>query len=186
MALQERGDRFSATDKRGRSIAEFAVAGGSLPVVNFLASYGVSFAPAIFLAAQLGRTPVLEYCAEHGQDVSAVNADSRTILHIASLNGHLDTVQYIVERIPQVDGNAGDSEGNTALHLAVLKEHLEIVHFLFSVDKIEANPINVHKQSLLHFAAKIANSGILTAVLEGNGIGGSPDRVVYFWFSGIS
>jgi hypothetical protein len=186
-ALHGRGDAFTATDKRGRSISEFAVAAGALPVVDFLATHGVSFAPSVFLAAQLGRTAILEYIADNlRQDDSAVDPDGRTILHIASLSGHVDTVQYIVERVRQINPNAGDNEGNTALHLAVQKEHLDVLNFLFTVDGIDANPINLHRESLLHFAAKIANSEILTAVLQGCGIGESPDRVVYFSLNGIS
>ena len=51
-----------------------------------------------------------------------------TPLHLAAMRGHLDVVQYLVER--GADWNAKDLEGMTPVARAVASGCLDVVHFL--------------------------------------------------------
>ncbi len=53
---------------------------------------------------------------ENGADVNAKTHYERTALHLASGNGHLKIVQYLIEKGAEV--NAKDCNGKTALYLA--------------------------------------------------------------------
>jgi ankyrin repeat protein len=57
-----------------------------------------------------------------------------TTLHMASANGHLATVKYLLELLPKNQANklinAQNYQGNTALHWASLNGHLEVVKYL--------------------------------------------------------
>ncbi|KIK55388.1 hypothetical protein GYMLUDRAFT_137560, partial [Collybiopsis luxurians FD-317 M1] len=53
----------------------------------------------------------------------------RTVLHVASSNGHLNIVKHLIEKGVN-NLNAADKWGNTALHEAAAKGHLDIVRYL--------------------------------------------------------
>lgn len=61
--------------------------------------------------------------------VNSVNYDSRTALHLAAAEGHLDVVKYLVEEA-KVPVNAHDRWGNGALSDAVRSKHEAVANYL--------------------------------------------------------
>ena len=59
----------------------------------------------------------------------------KTVLHMASANGHLDLVKYILDLLPlpvQDHINATNDEGNTPLHWACMNGHAEVTELLIT------------------------------------------------------
>ena len=61
-------------------------------------------------------------------DMKAGDDENRTPLHDAAINGHLDTVKYLVEQ--GADKEARDDQNRTPLHLAADNGHLDTVKYL--------------------------------------------------------
>lgn len=77
-------------------------------------------------------------------------SESETLLHIAAPLGHLDFVQEILRRKPELAGEL-DSRKSSPLQLAAAKGYLDIVLKLISVnpemcsarDRDEKNPLHI-------------------------------------------
>ena len=94
---------------------------------------------------------IAELLHEHGADVN-VWSNERTLLHVASRNGYVDTARWLLNHGAAAVVNAQKDDGWTALHLATWNKHLEIVQML-----LECNA-DVHAQNgmgvfALHLAA---------------------------------
>ena len=75
-----------------------------------------------------------ETCNRNGQTTSSLlsclDRRSRSLLHIASDNGNLWTVRYLLETWPELDACALDEDGRTALHLAAFNGHILVCQAL--------------------------------------------------------
>ncbi|XP_050138345.1 ankyrin repeat-containing protein P16F5.05c-like isoform X2 [Malus sylvestris] len=60
-----------------------------------------------------------------GLSLDSKDLHGRTALHMASANGHLQIVEYLISR--GVDLNATNEEMNTPLHWACLNGHVEVI-----------------------------------------------------------
>ncbi|KAK4656811.1 ankyrin repeat-containing protein [Podospora pseudocomata] len=95
----------------------------------------------------------------------AVDESSKnTTLHMASANGHVEIVEYILSRFPTADKDqkqafldATNEFGNTALHWAALNGHLPIVKLLVEngASVALANDKNYIPLDLASFSEKI-------------------------------
>ncbi|KAF9100383.1 hypothetical protein BGX27_000416 [Mortierella sp. AM989] len=59
----------------------------------------------------------------------------KTPLHMASANGHLDVVEYLISIISPEAVNIQNEQGNTALHWAATNGHAKVVETLISKGK---------------------------------------------------
>ncbi|KAF9353846.1 hypothetical protein BGX26_008401 [Mortierella sp. AD094] len=59
----------------------------------------------------------------------------KTPLHMASANGHLDVVEYLITIISPEAINTQNEQGNTALHWAATNGHAKVVETLISKGK---------------------------------------------------
>ena len=71
---------------------------------------------------------------EQGADINAVNEDGYTALMLAARNGHLETVQALME-VPGIDTNKKNNYGSNAMHYAAMYAHREVVQALDSARK---------------------------------------------------
>lgn len=81
------------------------------------------------LAAFEGRCDVMEIFTTRPMflsDINAVNAKGRTLLHMASLNGKLEIVEFLM-RQPKLRGVVEDELGQTAYEIAIELEWHYIV-----------------------------------------------------------
>ena len=69
-----------------------------------------------------------------GVDPYLGDVDGRTVLHVASSNGSLQTVKYLVEKY-KVDVNVTDNWGSTPLRNAQLFNRIHIIEYLISNNK---------------------------------------------------
>jgi ankyrin repeat protein len=93
-----------------------------------------------------------------GADSFAVGTDGNTMLHLATKNGFVKVIQYLVETC-RVNVDAANANGNTTVHYAT---DLEAVQYL--VIRCVANILaaNAAGRTTLHFAC---NTGIIELVL---------------------
>ncbi|KAG6836196.1 hypothetical protein H0H93_010462 [Arthromyces matolae] len=87
----------------------------------------------VLLAARYGDLDdVREYVNKHGSDSLSLIRDENdnTILHMASGNGHLDVLDYLLPLVPSSLLAAQNSSKSNALHWAALNKHLSVVQKL--------------------------------------------------------
>ncbi|KAK6307268.1 60 kDa lysophospholipase isoform X1 [Coregonus clupeaformis] len=92
-------------------------------------------------ASKIGDVEALDAIKEMGSNLSLGDYDGRTPLHVASCEGHLNVVQYLLGQGATV--YAKDRYGDTPLRNAVRFRHKEVVKLLrktgahFSMDELE-------------------------------------------------
>ncbi|EAS01377.2 Serine/Threonine kinase domain protein (macronuclear) [Tetrahymena thermophila SB210] len=87
-----------------------------------------------------GNRQILERLNQIGCNFQAVTSFGRTVLHLASIRGSLECVQYILEN-NLCDINQQDHSKSTALHYASANNHDQIVKILLD-HKIDASVKN--------------------------------------------
>ncbi|KJZ72369.1 hypothetical protein HIM_08295 [Hirsutella minnesotensis 3608] len=85
----------------------------------------------LHIAASRGHADVTSELLRLGANARKQDADGCTVLHLAVLGGHLETVRTLLDRI-QGKGmmNIADGAGKTSLHHAVMLGHVQIVQLL--------------------------------------------------------
>lgn len=106
---------------------------GQLPWWDEAARYTAMLAQdprALFTAAEAGEAATVEGLLQHaGCTVQDAKQDNKyTALHLAALNGHLDTVRALLQR--GADIHAREKMQDTPLALALVKDHVEVVRLL--------------------------------------------------------
>ena len=92
--------------------------------------------PRFLMIIRSGRLPLIKkYLDKNPGDINAkfngrAFSNDSTPLHIASYNGYLSIVEYLISK--GADINAKDDDGNTPLHTASSNGHLPIVEYLIS------------------------------------------------------
>ncbi|PIA45208.1 hypothetical protein AQUCO_01700623v1 [Aquilegia coerulea] len=85
----------------------------------------------LHIAAVKGRTNICKYLLEELKlNVDEKDSEDCSPLLHASLEGHLSTVEYLIES--GADPRALNNHNTTALHLATLEGHIEVMHLLLS------------------------------------------------------
>lgn len=82
----------------------------------------------LMLAAQYGKTGVVQLLLDNGADVNVVDGYNQTALMYAVSAGHINVVKAILNEKP--DLNIRNTNGFTALDVAKNKRHTEIVNLL--------------------------------------------------------
>lgn len=116
------------------------------------------------LICREGDLDILKLLVDAGLDLSIETRNGRTCLHIASLHGHKDIVQYLLSK-DAVDVNATDSSRSTPLQEAVLGGNLEICKLLIEA-KADMKCVNDSGFTLLHLAASQKEESKNLQVLE--------------------
>lgn len=80
----------------------------------------------------------VEKAVNEGHNPNDVDADSWNALHYAAWYGHLDVVEYLVEKADS-KFNARNKSGSTPLHLAAGQGHSHIVSYLVKLKGIESS-----------------------------------------------
>jgi serine/threonine-protein kinase TNNI3K len=108
----------------------------------------------VFAACAKGHAAAARLLLEHGADPMAAGFQKTTALHVATWDGHLDTVALLLssalpESAPVVD--LADALGTTALHWAAYRGQDAIVRTLCA-HGANANTASVALQTPLHLA----------------------------------
>ncbi|XP_067653150.1 putative ankyrin repeat protein RF_0381 [Haliotis asinina] len=137
--LVGRGADVSLGDSDGDNVLHYACFGGDLEIVELIVSMNVldinsrgrySRTP-VMRAAEKGNRDVVEFLVGRGADLALVSSYGNNILHLASREGHLETVKLILS-MNVVDINARNNNGQTATDTARREGHQRVVGLLVS------------------------------------------------------
>lgn len=138
----EDGTDLTLADDKHRTIQYFAVAGGNLNVVHYLATRGLNFQECTHLAAALGNINILKYLLRDLKlDPLTVDGFGDTLLHSAAIGGDVETAEFLIS-LKVFDINCRDHDENTALHLAAIHGNLGVAKALVKAPGIDLNPTN--------------------------------------------
>ena len=156
---------------RGHQLLEAAGNGDSFKVklllargedVNATDKYGRT---ALYIAAKVGKTEVVEELVKAGADVNVTNKYGVTALHNAVGRDHLEIVKLLL--VNRANINATDKHGRTALYIAAQAGKTEVVEALVSAGA-ELNTRDVHGMTALNWAIANGHTKIVeTLVKEG-------------------
>ncbi|GBN06654.1 Ankyrin-1 [Araneus ventricosus] len=135
--LSKGADMFG-TDFRSQTSLHFAAKGPCFKMVKFVLQYNL--------------------------DVSAVDINLQSALHVASFNGRLNVVEYLIQEL-NVSINRRDTDGRTPLHLASINGHTSVVKFLLEHQAEMASKDRLGN-SALHYAV-IHNHADVVGILLG-------------------
>ncbi|KAM4872488.1 E3 ubiquitin-protein ligase MIB2 isoform 4-T5 [Thomomys bottae] len=118
------------------------------------------------ISAGPGASGIVQVLTEApGIDVTATNSQGFTLLHHASLKGHVLAVRKILARARQLV-DAKKEDGFTALHLAALNNHREVAQVLIREGRCDVNVRNRKLQSPLHLAVQQAHVGLVHMLVD--------------------
>ncbi|XP_060182092.1 protein VAPYRIN-LIKE-like [Lycium barbarum] len=135
-ALIEAGSDVNRRDLDGDSAMSLAVKSGNLDSVQVLIESGYtinnSFDRFLHYAAAMDRVDLMEIlCLGYADiDLNSFDSQGRTPLHIASIHGHVEVIQFLVS--VGSDTDMLDSKGWTPLHFAAHQGHVEAAGFLLN------------------------------------------------------
>jgi len=137
------GAQIDIQNDRGITPLMGASAAGYLKVVQHLVQRGASIGmqaagvdncSALSVAAQFGRTNVVEFLLNAGASVDMQDAHGATALMLASQNGHLDIVHLLLRHKAAADIQAAGNQNATALIFAANNGHSHAVQALLQAD----------------------------------------------------
>ncbi|XP_055238292.2 E3 ubiquitin-protein ligase MIB2 isoform X17 [Gorilla gorilla gorilla] len=173
--LMSAGCRADAINSTQSTALHVAVQRGFLEVVRALCERGcdVNLPDAhsdtplhSAISAGTGASGIVEVLTEVPNiDVTATNSQGFTLLHHASLKGHVLAVRKILARARQLV-DAKKEDGFTALHLAALNNHREVAQILIREGRCDVNVRNRKLQSPLHLAVQQAHVGLVPLLVD--------------------
>ncbi|KAK3003682.1 hypothetical protein RJ639_018452 [Escallonia herrerae] len=96
-----------------------------------------------------------------GLSLDSMDSEGRTALHMASANGHVDIVDYLISN--RVDVNSSNAEKNTPLHWACLNGHVEIVKRLILAGA-SVSAVNSHERTPVDEAVHAGKMEVIDAI----------------------
>lgn len=189
------GADLKKTDASGRTLAQFAVAGGHIKCVRMVDSYNCDFTDTIDCAAEYHHSEIFRwlhqnkaklgprsglmihtaayannvkhvlYCLSHGVDVNLRNGNEKTPLHIAAEGGFLDVLNILLSQ-PDIDVNARDLCFQTPLHSAAIFGRTFSVRLLLLHPKINVNHRDKWGKTPLHWAASRGHADVIEEFLR--------------------
>jgi len=116
------------------------------------------------ICAEYGQLELFQYFLERGGDIKVVNFAGETPLHLATREGKINVVEYMVE-LTLTDLNIKMTDGWTAIHYAAMNAQTVILEYL-SKKGADLNARDRFKRTALHWAAEYDNKVIVEMLLN--------------------
>ncbi|XP_064647634.1 ankyrin repeat and death domain-containing protein 1A-like isoform X2 [Lineus longissimus] len=169
--LLQHGADIEAQDKYGMRAVLWAAWFGHDEGVKFLVSCGADPTSAnkqglnlLHCAANQNRTETMQFILESLDNfcVNAADKRGRTALHLAASEGHIDSVNTLIEK--GCDVQVKDKAGHSPLHLAAGNGHTEVVRKLLHVG-LEIDERDEEGRTALHMAAENGHAEVADHLL---------------------
>ncbi|XP_048248982.1 serine/threonine-protein phosphatase 6 regulatory ankyrin repeat subunit B-like isoform X2 [Haliotis rufescens] len=130
-------------------------------------SPGIGINSLLLLAAANGSSEILVYLIENGANVLSTDADKKTIIHLACMAGHANTLTVLKEHDIKLFNdelkdkvmNSTDNEGRTPLMVAALTGSNDCYEVLQSISNKKTKDYN--GDDIVHLACKGGNEAIV-------------------------
>ncbi|XP_071086040.1 serine/threonine-protein phosphatase 6 regulatory ankyrin repeat subunit C-like [Haliotis cracherodii] len=153
-----KGGNLSSVDDEGNNILHVACIGGHVEMVKHVLSLGIV---GINSRGQYGRTPammaaccrhkdVVEFLMKRRADVSLVDDDGNTILHVACIGGDLEVVKFVLS-LNAVDLNCKGHHQRTPVRMVDFWKHRNVFDFLVSKGA-DLSQVDDKGENILHVA----------------------------------
>ncbi|XP_048253962.1 ankyrin-3-like [Haliotis rufescens] len=138
LVIIEGGD-VSAFDGNGNNILHLACVGGNVDIVKYILSQNIAeinskttngLTPLMVASAE-GHKDVFDLLVSEGGDVSAVDGNGSTILHVACFCGQVEMVKHILSQ-NIVDIYAKNKHAYTAAMMAKFRKHMKVYDLIIS------------------------------------------------------
>ena len=121
----------------------------------------------VHAAATMGRLGALRILAHNGASVDIPGGPGDlTPLHLASMHGHADLVDYLMRSDQGVDATAVDADGWSALHFAARNSHEDVVRTLLGYQVAPVPRLPSAGWTPLHLAAQQGDPRIAALLVE--------------------
>ncbi|XP_046378646.2 ankyrin repeat domain-containing protein 50-like isoform X2 [Haliotis rufescens] len=170
--LLNEGADLSCVDDEGSSMLHVACCGGDVETVKYVLSRGYTRVDgrnrngwtALMCAAWAGQRGAFDALVSAGCDVSAVDNNGNTILHVACLGGNVDIVKYVLVDISD-DVNCRGQYGWTPVMIAAGRGYRGLFDFLVSKD-VDLSLVGDDGNTILHMACLGGDVEIVQYVLR--------------------
>lgn len=182
---------YQNIQKLPESISDYAIAGGNYEIIHLIEQSQVKFTnTSLMTSIRFFQTEIMEYLEEtlgiektiddacksivyynlrsliECEKIIQVNPNKHesvgyTLLSIASMNGDLDIIKYLIQKFDKIDINLKTTSGLSPLMFAALKGHYEVIKYYSTLPKIDINATNNQKMTALHLACQIGNLKIV-------------------------
>ncbi|XP_046560779.1 putative ankyrin repeat protein RF_0381 [Haliotis rubra] len=172
--LIERRANTLARDDADRTILHWACQGGNVKIVDGILTQNIvdvnsndgEKTTPLLLAAYHGKRDVLVLLIEKGAYISAVDHESKNILHLSCTGGHVDTVKYVLNQ-SIVDINSKDDEAMTPVMLAASLGKREVFDILLK-NGADLSVVDKGGDNILYSAIRGGNGKIVNYILIQN------------------
>jgi ankyrin repeat protein len=165
--LLANGAELHAVDNVGRTLPQFAVAGGNVDIIRECQRHGLDFFGTFHIAIQFHRHDIADWLRETIlPDISSADLNGLTPLHVACRSNNLSEVVHLLEL--GADINCESYRGWTPLRMAVRGGHIECVNLLLSYNTCDIDRATRTGITPLHLAAKHGDVAIVR-MLVANG-----------------
>jgi ankyrin repeat protein len=183
--LLENGASLALKDENGRSLAQFAAAGGNTEIMGICQARRCDFAGAQRVAVRFHRNSafplgkdvlhhcvasnnvqLLAECLVRGDNPNAQDSRGLTPLHIAVQFNAIDSVWVLTRhQLTDVNAQTGDENRVTALHLAVESNSIECIQILLEHPLIDQRVSDHLGRLPIHLAVHYAFLDVIPLLL---------------------
>ncbi|MBM9538543.1 ankyrin repeat domain-containing protein [Desulfobulbus alkaliphilus] len=167
--LLDQGLDVAVTDMDGKTPVELAFEHNQSDVVAIFTEQGMTVFDDLLEAAGSGEAEDVRRHLLRGANLSAVDLDGNTALHLASAGGYLDVAEILVDA--GIDVNARNQWQASPLHYAAGLGHLDLVKFLVSREADEnvlgaKHALDSEGNTALHYAVELEEVDAATYLLR--------------------
>lgn len=147
-------------DNKMNTLAQFAVAGANLEIIQLCEELGCTFKCTAHVAAMYHHIHLLKWIhtTKH-QDLSGIDNAGMNVLHRAAESNCIQAIKYCLDN--GCDINASSADGATALRIAVRRGNIDTVRFLVGIPGIDLNAGAEVDRAPIHVAAKYGDLQII-------------------------
>ncbi|XP_059168430.1 serine/threonine-protein phosphatase 6 regulatory ankyrin repeat subunit B-like [Physella acuta] len=153
--LVQAGADVNKTDYPGDSPLCISTRRGKIDIVQFLVENGadvnIGKSPPLFYACDEGYFEITKSLVEAGADVNLLNSDGESVLGKSVFKGHLDIVEFLLEKGANVNYPGSPYYGETALLCASRGGHSNIVDLLLKKGA-DTKQINIEGNTALNLS----------------------------------
>ncbi|XP_046572743.1 putative ankyrin repeat protein RF_0381 [Haliotis rubra] len=174
--LVRKGADLSLVDAESNTILHLACEGGNLDIIETVLvqdtvdinSLGGQDRTPAMKAAVKGHKHVFDLLVTKGADLSLVDGDRNTILHMACEGGNLDIVKHILTRNTVNINSLGENDWTPAMKAAI-KGHKDVFDLIVK-EGADLSLVDEEGDSILHAACEGGNVDIVTYMLKQNSV----------------